>query len=97
LLERGTGSRFLASNNMNMDEHITPEGDQEGTASVRRGRGWNISVSLLAVLAGNVLYYLAMPHLPPMWQHRLLTVDLGLGLDFIFCVAVYIVVRAILG
>ncbi|MGH9592372.1 MAG: hypothetical protein ACRD5L_04720 [Bryobacteraceae bacterium] len=53
--------------------------------------------SLLAILAGNVIYYLAMPHLPSNWQHQLFRVDLGLGLDFAFCVGAFLLVRVILG
>jgi hypothetical protein len=53
--------------------------------------------SLLAILAGNVLYYTLQPHLSEFWQHKLFQVDAGLGLDFILCAAMYIVVRAIFG
>jgi hypothetical protein len=53
--------------------------------------------SLLSILAGNVLYYLLMPHLPDFWQHKLFQVDAGLGLDFVLCVSAYILVRAIFG
>lgn len=80
---------------MSMAEHISQDDREQGQESVRRIPGW--TVSLLAVLAGNVLYYLAMPRLPEILQHKLFLVDWGLGLDFIFCVAAYIVARAILG
>ncbi len=53
--------------------------------------------SLLAILAGNTLYYAFQPHLSEFWQHKLFQIDAGLGLDFILCAAMYIVVRAIFG
>ncbi len=53
--------------------------------------------SLLAILAGNTLYYAFQPHLSEFWQHKLFQVDAGLGLDFILCAAMYILVRAIFG
>jgi hypothetical protein len=50
---------------------------------------------LLAILAGNVLYYILMPHLSEFWQHKIFQIDAGLGLDFLLCVAMYGVVRLI--
>ena len=41
--------------------------------------------SLVAVAAGNLAYFLVMPHLPPAARHRPMRVDLGVVVDFWFC------------
>jgi len=46
----------------------------------------NFVQSLIAVLAGNLVYFLLMPHLPPAAQHNPLKLDLGVLIDFWFCV-----------
>jgi len=43
----------------------------------------------LAVVLGNVLYFWAMPHLPPAARHAAFRVDLGLLVDAGFCLGVY--------
>jgi hypothetical protein len=45
--------------------------------------------SLLAVLLGNAVYFLLMPSLPPAARHRLFQLDLGLLVDFWFCVVAF--------
>ena len=50
---------------------------------------------LLAILGGNIVYYWLYPRLPLALQHQTFRVDLGLGLDFALCAAVYGVIRAI--
>jgi hypothetical protein len=50
----------------------------------------------IAVVVGNLLYYFVlMPHLPPAGQHRLDHLDLGLIVDFWFCVALYGVIELV--
>jgi hypothetical protein len=51
----------------------------------------NFLVSLVAVLLGNGIYFLIMPHLPPAAQHRSyrLFPDLGLLIDFWICLVIY--------
>lgn len=51
----------------------------------------NFLVSLVAVLLGNLIYFLIMPHLPPAAQHRSyrLFPDLGLLIDFWICLVIY--------
>jgi hypothetical protein len=44
---------------------------------------------LVAVLAGNVLYYSLRPYLPEAAQHEPFLLDWGLVVDLWFCVAVY--------
>lgn len=45
----------------------------------------NFFHALVAVLAGNAAYLLLMPHLPLAVQHRTSHYDLGLVVDFLFC------------
>lgn len=45
---------------------------------------------LIAILAGNALYFLLLfPALPRLLQHQPFRFDVGLVLDFLLCVAVY--------
>jgi hypothetical protein len=50
---------------------------------------WNLLQSLLAILLGNATYFVLMPSLPSVARHRLFQVDLGLLVDFWFCVAAF--------
>ena len=51
----------------------------------------NFFISLAAVVLGNAIYFLIMPHLPPAAQHRSLRIlpDLGLVVDFWICLVLY--------
>ena len=53
----------------------------------------NFVQSLLAVLLGNAAYYILMPSLPPAARHHLFQVDLGLVVDFWFCVVAFGLIR----
>jgi hypothetical protein len=53
----------------------------------------NFLDALLAVLAGNAIYYLSMPHLPPVARHRLFREDWGLVVDFAICAAIFAAVK----
>ncbi len=55
--------------------------------------GWG--ESLAAVVAGNLVYFLAMPILPAALQHELFRLDLGLFVDFLFCGAALILIRRV--
>ena len=55
----------------------------------------NFVHALIAVLAGNAVYFLAMPYLPPLAQHTPPRLDLGLVVDFWFCLAILGIVKAI--
>jgi hypothetical protein len=49
---------------------------------------------LAAIMIGNAIYYLSLvPHLPAALVHRGFQVDLGMGVDFVVCVAVYGLIR----
>jgi hypothetical protein len=49
----------------------------------------NFLDALAAVLAGNAIYYLLMPHLPAIARHRLFAEDWGLLVDFAVCTAIF--------
>ena len=57
----------------------------------------NFFISLAAVVLGNVIYFLIMPHLPVAAQHRStrLLPDLGLLVDFWICLVIYGVIAFI--
>ncbi len=44
---------------------------------------------LIVIVIGNVLYFAAMPHLPPAARHERFKLDLGTLVDFWFCLVVY--------
>ena len=53
----------------------------------------NFLDALVAVLAGNAIYYLLMPHLPRGARHALFKEDWGLWLDFAICTAIFLAVK----
>lgn len=55
----------------------------------------NFAHSFVSVLAGNAAYFLLLPYLPPRARHEMFRVDLGLVVDFCFCLAVFGVVKAV--
>jgi hypothetical protein len=48
----------------------------------------NFVQSLISVLAGNVAYFLLMPHLPPAARHVPQRLDLGVFVDLWLCLVV---------
>jgi ABC-type tungstate transport system substrate-binding protein len=52
----------------------------------------NLLQALLAILLGNLVYFLLAGHLP-LPQHRLFQVDAGLLVDFLICLALYALIR----
>ena len=52
---------------------------------------------LIAILGGNIIYLFIEPELPTIMRHRMFRIDLGLGIDFLICVAAYGVVRQFSG
>ncbi len=61
----------------------------------------NFAKSLLAVVVGNLIYFLAMPWLPAAARHAVprhgsFPIDLGLVIDFWVCVVVYGVIELFL-
>lgn len=55
-----------------------------------RRRWWEFAV---AIVLGNLLYFSLLPVLPSPLQHQVFQLDLGLGLDFLLCVATYFGLR----
>ncbi len=53
----------------------------------------NFMDALLAVLAGNAIYFLLMPHLPVAIRHSLFKEDWGLLVDFVICTAIFVAVK----
>jgi hypothetical protein len=49
----------------------------------------NFWQSLIAVVAGNAIYFLSMNHLPRPARHTTFKFDLGLVVDFWICLVVY--------
>lgn len=54
----------------------------------------NFAHSLIAVLAGNIVYFLLMPHLPVAARH-LRKYDFGVLVDFMICLAIFLAIRGI--
>ena len=54
--------------------------------------------ALAAVLAGNAVYFVLLLHCLPAWlRHRPVTLDPGLALDFLICVAIFLALRLVRG
>jgi hypothetical protein len=53
----------------------------------------NFLDALVAVLAGNAIYYLLMPHLPRAIRHSLYKEDWGLLIDFAICSVIFAIVK----
>ncbi|MGA2099993.1 MAG: hypothetical protein ABSG34_02765 [Candidatus Sulfotelmatobacter sp.] len=53
----------------------------------------NFLQALLAIVLGNVVYFLLLPSLPPIARHHPLRIDLGMALDFWFCLVAYGLIR----
>jgi hypothetical protein len=51
--------------------------------------------SLIAVVAGNAIYFSVQRFLPPPAQHIPFKIDLGLAIDFWTCLVCYGIVRMI--
>ena len=53
----------------------------------------NFLEALLAVVAGNAIYFLIMPYLPLSARHSWLKEDWGLVVDFCICTAIFVAVK----
>ena len=53
----------------------------------------NFLQTLLAIVLGNVVYFLLVPSLPPAARHHPLRLDLGMVIDFWFCLVAYGLIR----
>jgi hypothetical protein len=53
----------------------------------------NVLQALVAVILGNVVYFVLAPSLPPAARHHAFRVDVGMVLDFWFCLVAYGLIR----
>jgi hypothetical protein len=53
----------------------------------------NLLQAFLAVVLGNVAYFLLAPSFPPLARHRPFHFDLGMAIDFWFCLVAYGLIR----
>lgn len=53
----------------------------------------NFLEALFAVVVGNAIYFLLMPHLPPAARHSWLKEDWGLAVDFGICTVIFLAVK----
>ena len=51
---------------------------------------------LIAIVVGNAIYFILVPHLPPAARHHPYHADLGLFVDLWFCVAIYGVIELLI-
>jgi hypothetical protein len=54
----------------------------------------NFLQALLAILLGNLVYFLLAPSLPPVARHRPFQFDVGMILDFCLCLVAYGLIRS---
>lgn len=53
----------------------------------------NFLDALLAVVAGNAIYFLLMPYLPRVVRHSMFKEDWGLLVDFLICLVIFVGVK----
>ena len=68
---------------------------EAGRPAVERLRKRRFCQSLVAVLAGNAIYFSVERFLPARAQHQLYQIDWGLAVDFWICLVCYGLVRLI--
>jgi hypothetical protein len=66
-----------------------------GRRSPARNTLANFLDALAAVLAGNAIYLLLMPHLPRSMRHSMFKEDWGLAVDFAICTVLFVAVKLI--
>ena len=57
----------------------------------------NFVQALIAVLAGNAIYFILIPCLPPGARHMPFHIDAGLAVDFWFCLVVFGILKTVTG
>ena len=53
----------------------------------------NFVQALIAIILGNVVYFVLVPSLPALARHRPFQLDLGMVIDFWFCLVAYGLIR----
>ncbi|HTR26147.1 MAG TPA: hypothetical protein VMI10_19390 [Terriglobales bacterium] len=72
---------------------ISSEANREAPRPTKRRTLSNFLDALAAVLAGNAIYFLIMPHLPPNLRHAMFKEDWGLAVDFGICAILFIAIK----
>jgi hypothetical protein len=76
------------------DDNSLMKNEKSGSAGRTKSPAMkNFLDALVAVLAGNAVYYLLMPHLPNVARHGLFREDWGLVVDFAICSVIFGVVK----
>lgn len=57
----------------------------------------NFFHALIAVLAGNAIYFLLEKYMPARARHAPMKIDLGMVIDFWFCLVVFGIIKTIAG
>lgn len=68
---------------------------QDARGSVSKSSVSNFVHALIAVVVGNILYFVSVPYLPPAAHHMPRRMDLGMVVDFWFCLMVLGVVKTV--
>ncbi|HXY15932.1 MAG TPA: hypothetical protein VEI26_15655 [Terriglobales bacterium] len=55
----------------------------------------NFLHALVAVVAGNVIYFVLERHLPVRAHHSPFKIDLGMAVDFWFCLVVFGIIKTV--
>ena len=55
----------------------------------------NFFDALVAVMAGNAIYFLLMPFFPVAIRHAMFKEDWGLAIDFVICAVIFVVVKIV--
>jgi hypothetical protein len=71
----------------------SPRGSAAGVTVSKPTVLVNLLRASAAVVLGNLAYFMLEPFLPPAAHHRLFQPDLGLVVDFWFCLAAYGLIR----
>ena len=53
----------------------------------------NFLQALIAIILGNVVYFLLLPSLPPIARHHRFHIDVGMVVDFWLCLVAYGLIR----
>jgi hypothetical protein len=68
-------------------------GNRQGAAVSKPSVLVNFIQALLAIVLGNVAYFVLAPSFPPAARHHIFQMDLGLVIDFWFCLVAYGLIR----
>jgi hypothetical protein len=69
-----------------------PQKHRDNELGIMKRPFWH---ALIAVVAGNAIYFSLERFLPPRGQHQIYQIDWGLAVDFWICLACYGLIRMI--